>query len=145
MRNPNRKKRVAAFAAILFLAGVFRPCSTASATPTQDQVFQSIQNNLGPTYDGNMLLAVLAVGVGIAIVLVVFSKRERREALPRKLNHKGKLMREVIKTAGLKHSQAKALQALAQDLQTSGVEVENPITLLLCPSLTSKRTEKPRP
>jgi hypothetical protein len=125
----------------LWFAVIF-PASIARATPTQDQVFQSIQNNLGPSVDGAKLLAVLAAGVGVAIVLVVFSKRERREALPRSLNHKGKLMRELVKTAGLKHSQAKALQALAHDLQASGVEVNNPITLLLCPSLTSKPPEK---
>jgi hypothetical protein len=114
---------------------------TAWATPTQDEVFKSIQNNLGPTIDGSKVFAVFLTAVGVAMILVVLSKRQKRAALPQKLNHQGKLMRELIKTAGLTRSEAKTLGTLVERLETAGQPLRSPLTLMLCPSLTRQPPE----
>src|ERR1700753_503825 len=76
--------------------------SAAFAAPTQDEVFKNIQNGVDGSVDGGKVLAVLAIGVGLAIVLTLFNRREKRDATPKALNHQGKLLREMMKTAGLK-------------------------------------------
>jgi hypothetical protein len=110
----------------------------ASAGPTQEDVFKSINENVGQTVDGTKVLAVLAAGAGIVIILVLFNRRQVREAIPRPLNHQGKLMREMMKTAGLKPAEARQLKVLADQLAAAGEPLESPITLMLCPSLMQR-------
>jgi hypothetical protein len=105
----------------------------ASATPTQEEVFQSIQNNLGPQIDGSKVFALFLTAVGVAMILVVLSKRQKRAALPQKLNHQGKLMRELIKSA---------LGTMVEQLETAGQPLRSPLTLMLCPSLTRRPPEE---
>ena len=114
-----------------------------AAAPTQEEVFQSIQNNLGPQVDGTKVFALFLAAVGVAIVLVVLSKRQKRAALPQKLNHQGKLMRELMKSAGLTRNEVKMLGTIAEQLQTAGQPLRNPLTLMLCPSLTRQAPEEP--
>ena len=114
----------------------------ASAAPTQEEVFQSIQNNLGPQIDGSKVFALFLAAVGVAVVLVVLSKRQKRAAQPQKLNHQGKLMRELMKSAGLTRNEAKMLGTIAEQLQTAGQPLRNPLTLMRCPSLTRRPTEE---
>lgn len=114
----------------------------ASATPTQEEVFQSIQNNLGPQIDGSKVFALFLTAVGVAMILVVLSKRQKRAALPQKLNHQGKLMRELIKSAGLTRGEAKALGTMVEQLETAGQPLRSPLTLMLCPSLTRRPPEE---
>jgi len=109
-----------------------------SANPTQEDVFKSINQSVDSTVDGTKLLAVLAAGVGIVIILVLFNKRQVREATPRPLNHQGKLMRELMKTAGLKSGEARQLKTLADGLEAAGEPLESPVTLMLCPSLMQR-------
>ena len=137
-------KRHVGSARVTILIFTFAICHlpfAASAAPTQEEVFKSISNNLGPSVDGTKVFAVfLAVG-GAAILLAVLSKRQKRAALPQQLNHQGKLMRELIKTAGLTRSEAKTLALLVEQLEASGQPLRNPLTLLLCPSLTRRPPE----
>jgi hypothetical protein len=137
MTNLKRQNRPARLAiAILALSIVNYPFSIASANPTQEEVFKSISNNLGPTVDGSKVFAVVLVILGAAILMVVTSKRQKKAALPQKLNHQGKLMRELVKTAGLTRGEAKTLQILTQQMEATGKPIRNPLTLMLCPSLT---------
>ncbi len=112
------------------------------ANPSQEDVFKSIQSNMDGSVDGGKVLAFLAVGAGIVIVLVLFNRRQKREAAPRALNHQGKLLRELMKTAGLKPAEARQLKLLADGLAEKGEPLESAITLLLCPSLMQRARGK---
>jgi hypothetical protein len=114
----------------------------ASAAPTQDDVFRSINENVGRSADGGKVLAILAAGAGLVILLVLFNRRQTRAAVPQPLNHQGKLLREIIKTAGLRPEQARQLKVLTEQCNAAGTHIESPVTLLLCPSLLRELREK---
>ena len=115
----------------------------ASAAPTQEDVFKSINENVGSTVDGKKLLAILAAVGGVAIILVLVNRRQTtRPVVPQALNHQGKLLREVMKTAGLKPAEARQLKVLAERAAAAGEPVSSPITLLLCPSVMKKVKEE---
>jgi hypothetical protein len=132
----NGKKQICSAILALALCHLLLTASFSSAAPTQEEVFKSLSNNLGPTVDGKKVFAVFLAFVGGAILLAAMSKRQKKAAAPQKLNHQGKLMRELVKTAGLTRSEVKTLQALTQQLQTAGQPLRSPLTLMLCPSLT---------
>jgi hypothetical protein len=126
---------------LIFTIAICHLPFAASAAPTQEEVFKSISNNLGPTVDGTKVFAVFLTALGAAVLLAVLSKRQKRAALPQQLNHQGKLLRELIKTAGLTRSEAKTLGVLVEQLEAAGQPLRNPLTLLLCPSLTRRSPE----
>jgi hypothetical protein len=120
-----------------------------SAAPSQEDVFRSIQQKVGarPGQDGDKSFAFLVGGVGVLIMLLLIASRVRvRQAAPRKIQHAGKLLREMSKTVGLKPKELKQLKALADESRRNGSPdpVESPLTLLLCPSVLA-RTLKDRP
>jgi hypothetical protein len=116
---------------------------TAHAAPTQEDVFKSISGNMDDKIDGQKVLGVCAAAAGLIILLVLINKRQQREDLPTVTNHQGKLIRELMKTAGLKSAQIRQLKAINADLAAKGVPVKNLATLLLCPSLI-KRAREPQ-
>jgi hypothetical protein len=148
IHNKTRRPRHYVLAAVVFTFSIFHfpfsltADSAAFAAPTQDEVFKSIQNSENESVDGGKILAVLAAGVGLAIVLTLFSRRQKREAIPKPLNHQGKLLRELMKTAGLNSGEARQLKALADEMASNGEPLDSSITLLLCPSLLKKTGTK---
>ena len=122
--------------------------SPASAAPTQEDVFRSISDNVGPqTGKGGKGLAMLLCGAGGLILLVLLAgSRARRQAVPQPLNHTRKLMREVMKAVPLRRGEIKHLKLLADAAGADGGAgpVESPLTLLLCPSVLA-RALKTRP
>ena len=125
-------------ALITFAIFLFPFSMPAFAGPTQEDVFKSINENVGASADGGKLLAFLAAGVGVAIILVLFNRRQTRAAVPQPLNHQGKLLREIIKTTGMRPEDGRRLKALADQMGDAGTPLESPVTLLLCPSLLKK-------
>ena len=121
----------------------------ADAAPTQDDVLRAISKNIDePTNSGPMLVAILSVVGGLAIILVIASRREKRVAAPKSLVHQGKLLREVLKAGlPLKPIEIRQLKLLADHQIPGGQEepLTNPLTLLLCPSLLAKRFKNPPP
>jgi hypothetical protein len=107
------------------------------AQPTQEEVFQSIKDNVGPSQtDYSKLLPYVLVGLGLVILVVLVSQRRRQETVaPKALNHQGKLLREVLKTLPLRASEVKQLRGLAEGREEPLV---SPLTLLLCPSLLAE-------
>jgi hypothetical protein len=119
----------------------------ASAAPSQEDVFRSIQQNVGKrSEDSGKGLAILAAGAGgLIMVMLVGSKLRRRQAAPKSVNHAGRLLREVMKSVPLKPKELKQLKLLAEESRRDGAEpVESPLTFLLCPSVLAK-TLKSRP
>src|SRR5688572_7821312 len=104
-RKTSRIGRGIAMAALTFYVFTFYSTNhSASAQPTQEEVFQSIKDNVGPSQtDYSKLLPYVLAGMGLVILLVLVSQRKRQEtATPKPLNHQGKLLREVLKTVPLR-------------------------------------------
>ena len=150
IQNPvGRRRRTIARAAVLILATGFwiLDSSPASAAPSQQDVFRSIQQNVGKqTEDSGKGLALLAAGTGALILVILIGSRvRRRQSAPKSVNHAGKLMREVMKTVPLKPKELKQLKLLAEESRREGADpVESPLTFLLCPSVLAK-SMKSRP
>ena len=127
----------------------------AFATPSANEVFQSIQKNVGGQTDddgggGKGLAIVLAGGAALIMVMLAGSKIRARRATPQAMHHPGKLMREVLKAVPLKPKEVKQLKLLAEASRRRHEDgaaeegVESPLTLILCPSVLA-RTLKDRP
>ena len=109
------------------------------ATPTQEEVFKSISQNVSESDgSGRMLLAFIVTGAAVLMLLTLFSSRRTREATPKALNHSGKLLKEISKSIALRPVELKQLKLLAEGERNAGISVESPLVFLLCPSaLTS--------
>lgn len=108
-----------------------------SAAPTQEDVFRSIQDNVGGEVDGSRFLYVL---LGLASLIVLLALVGRVRAKPpgsKALNHQGKLLREVLKTVPLKGRELRQLKVLAEHADVEG-PVASPLTLVLCPSVMAR-------
>jgi hypothetical protein len=111
----------------------------ASAQPKLEDVFKSTQENFGKPSEPGMFIAWLCVAAGVIVVLVLLHRRYQREATPKVVNHQGKLNRVLQKQMALKSAEVRQLRVLAE-----AQSVENPMTLLICPSLLAKAArEKP--
>ena len=136
----HRFLRLLIYSAFCILTSAFP--ATAHANPTQEEVFKSLQNTEKETIDGRKLVAVLAAGAGVVILILLINNRMQEKVLPRTLNHPGKLVRELMKSAGLKSAQIRQLKAINEELAGKNQSVENLVTLLLCPSLIKKAKER---
>ncbi len=118
----------------------------ASAAPSQEEVFKSIQRNVGgqQSEGSGKGMAVLAGGTAALImVMLIGSRLKRRQASPQSLHHPGRLLREVMKTVPLKKKELKQLKLLAEaSREEEDGGVQSPLTLLLCPSVLSRTLKK---
>src|SRR3954447_22883079 len=124
------------------------PSALAHAAPTQEDVLRSISQNVNESSGGGKLLAVVAGGVAIILLLAVLQQRQQRVAQPKSVQHPGKLLKEVMKTVPLKPVELKQLKLLVE--RKRGAEegageasVENPLTLILCPSVLVRAMRNP--
>jgi hypothetical protein len=147
MNGRPAKRRVARLVyLILFSSFIIHLSSfSALATPTQEDVFKSIQSNVNDQIDGRKMMAFFAGAAGVIIMIVLINNRQQRVERPKVLNHQTKLLRELMKTAGLKSAQVRQLKMLSADLRERNQPVENLVTLLLCPSLIQKARGDERP
>ena len=58
--------------------------------------------------------------------------------LPKAVNHAGKLLKELQKAVGIRPAEVKQLRILADASDDQGTPLDNPLVLLLCPSLLAK-------
>ena|SRR5947207_9448163 len=106
----------------------------AQAKPLkQEDVFKSISDNVGSTADPKVFYIVAAIGVAFVVLLIVINALKKRQTLPRAVNHQGKLIKEMLKTVGLKSAEIKQLRTMAAEQGCS-----SPLTMVLCPSLLAK-------
>jgi hypothetical protein len=125
--------------AILSVLSVSPWCISILAAPTQQEVFKSIQDNVGSTTDPKKFFAFLIGIVALCMMLAVLSKRKQRQVTPKTLNHPGKLLREVTRRIDLRPAELKQLKVLADSK-----DISSPLTLLICPSVLAKAV-KDRP
>lgn len=140
------KRRRLASLAMGFAFCVLTPAFSALAKPSQEDVFQSIKQNVGQTTDDNGKgMAILLAGVGALImVMLAGAKIRRRQSAPKVVDRPKKLIREVMKLVPLKPRELKQLKILVEETRDTDTPVQSPLTLLLCPSVLSKAV-KSRP
>lgn len=122
---------------ILYLLSSLLICSSALAAATQEEVFKSIQDNVGSSTDPKKFFAFLAGVAGLIILLAVLSNRKKREITPNVLNHQGKLLKEIMRKVDLRPAELRQLKLLAESQK-----VTSPLTLLLCPSVLAKAVKE---
>lgn len=132
-------------ALVCFAFCILTSAFPAQANPTLEDVFKNTQSNMDDQIDGRKMLAFFAAAAGVVIMVVLINNRQQRVERPKVLNHQSKLLRELMKTAGLKSAQVRQLKMLSADLRERGQPVDNLVTLLLCPSLIKKAREEDRP
>jgi hypothetical protein len=125
------------FVLIFSVISVSPWCKSVFAAPTQEEVFRSIQDNVGSSTDPKKFFAFLTGTVALVILLAVLSKRKQRQIAPKTLNHQGKLLREILRRVDLRPAEVRQLKMLAEDQ-----EISSPITLLLCPSVLAKSVKE---
>jgi hypothetical protein len=111
---------------VVFLA------TAAGATPTNEEISRSFSENMDQAPDYSRLIPWLFALAGIVAAVIYIRQRQKRQAVPKALNHPGKLMREIIRTGEINPVEMKKLSGRAREL-----DCQNPLTLLLCPSLLS--------
>ena len=120
--------------------------TSARAQPTQEEVFKSIGDNVNQPVDSSRVIGVLAAIGGVVVLVVVVGQWKGREPKSKALNHRGKLLKEVLRNVPLKGAELKQIKLLSQELRPRGAagRVESPLTLLLCPSLLAEAAKQSR-
>jgi hypothetical protein len=119
------------------VASWFIRFSTAQASPTQQEVFKSISDNVGSSTDPKRFAAFILAITALVILLAVLSRRKQRQITPKILNHQGKLLKEIARHIDLRPAEIRQLKVLAEEQNLS-----SPLTLLLCPSMLAKSVKE---
>jgi hypothetical protein len=109
------------------------------AKTTAEDVFKSVGDSLDTRVNPNHLILIV---VGLIMIVVVISLLNRRAApradgKPKPLNNPTKLTRQIARQMGLSRRDMKRLNELATQMG-----VENPLALLLCPSVLKQAATK---
>jgi hypothetical protein len=111
-------------------------CPSANATPTQEEVFRSINSEMSQKTDFSKLIPWGCAIAGGVVLLVLFNRREKRQVVPKAKNHQGKLLRQMARELHIKKAHIKQLKALAEETKCNSV-----LTLLLCPSVLNRAAQ----
>lgn len=118
--------------------------SSASAAPSQEDVFRSIQDSVGGETESPAFLPYAAGIAGLLLLVLAIGQRKKKVVVAtRSLNHHGKLMREILKTVPLRAAEVKQLKTIAENTDADGAQ-PSPLVLLLCPSLIAKTVQTKR-
>lgn len=100
------------------------------AATTADEVFKSMGDSLDSDINPWHVVAVIAGVILLVVTVVLFNRRSQQQAKPKANNNIAKLNRQLAKASGLKARELKQLKLLAEQ-----ENVQNPLVLLLCPSV----------
>lgn len=108
-------------------------CAPVARGATEDEVIKSISQSVGGKSDPTPFFWGIGAIVAVALLLSIFNRRGQREAVPKALHNPGKLLKQLVTDINLGPTEMRQLKTLAE-----AENVQNPLTLLLCPSLLSK-------
>ena len=142
--NPGRKWRWLAWVFMAFAFYGALPVGDTRAA-TQEEFFKSMKEETADTGDpsGMKLMGGLLAGVTIIMLLSLINLRQKREIKPKALNHPGKLLKEITRRIPLRPVEIKQLRLLAESQPDDEPPLENPLVMLLCPSVLAKSLKKP--
>ncbi len=142
-----RKFFQSASCAVAMLAH-FNVTSAHAQTPQADYLRRLSENVGGAGSNGGEgvaiphLLAFVVLIAGVVTILIWWNNRQEKPKKIKHVNHSRKLMRQISREMGMAGDEIKQLKLLA-DLyeRDKGQALENPLTLLLCPSLLTRSIE----
>ncbi len=110
---------------------------------SQDELIRSLTSSMdkgGGDATGILGTAGLMLMGAVVLMLMLawISWRKERKGNKR-LNHPGKLQREIMRKVGIRPAEMKKLKTFAEE-----VDVSSPLVLLLCPSLMAEAARKRR-
>jgi hypothetical protein len=146
-RHRSRSGKSYLVLAVLYALVVgFYLCSTASAKPSQQDVFRSIEDNVGESHDsGGKILLFIGGGALLLVVIAAVGHRQQRAATPKPLHHPGKLLKEIRQSIKLKNSEIKQLRIVGEQTPLAGgAPLTSPLTLLLCPTVLARAVQDRR-
>jgi hypothetical protein len=138
MKTISAKRGVGIGCLFVGVGTIIRPVSTALASPTPEEISRSFTQSMQQAPDYWVLLPWLFAFAGCVAVVIGIRQWQKHQAMPRVLNHPGKLVKEMVLEADLNPVEMKKLKSLAREL-----DCEYALTLLLCPSLMEKPTDDP--
>jgi hypothetical protein len=103
------------------------------AQMTLDDFYRSTRESLNEAPSSGRIVALLAIAAVLLILLIVLHLWYQRQAVPRTVNHQGRLTREVTRSLSLKSDELAQLTKAAEEQSLS-----SPLVLLLCPSLLAR-------
>ena len=98
-----------------------------------EDVFKSTQENMQQSPGSERVIILIVCIAALVLLLLALHHYRRRQAVPKPVNHHGRLVREVARVLPLKSSALRQLDQLADEQSLS-----SPLVLLLCPSLLAK-------
>jgi hypothetical protein len=135
----SRRPWAARLGIALLAAALFFP-RPAFATPTEEDILRSFNQNMDQAPDYGRMIPWLLAAVGAVVIVVCFRNWQKRQAVPKKLNHPRKLVREIVRGIEIDPAEMKRITQLARELNC-----QSPLTILLCPSLTAKDAQPQSP
>jgi hypothetical protein len=132
----DRRARISLSLLAFLLVLVFATQAT-HASPTPEEISRSFTESMQQEPDYWRMLPWFFAFAGSVLVVMFIRQRQVRQAMPRVLNHPGKLVREMVRNADIDAAEMKKLKAEAKEL-----DCEHALTLLLCPSLRDKPPEE---
>jgi hypothetical protein len=106
---------------------------------SQQDVFKSIENNVDSPIDARLFLALLLCAASAVLFLAYISRRRKMRLVAAAENHPGHLLKEISKKIDLEPADLKRLKAMQLRARNElGMEVQSPLTLMLCPSVLGK-------
>ncbi len=105
-----------------------------------DEVFKSTQQNMQQSAAPERVIVLVLCAAALVVILVVLQQRRKRQAIPKPVNHHGKLLKEMLRTAPLRSPQLKLIRQIAAEQECC-----SPLVPLLCPSLLASGIERRTP
>jgi hypothetical protein len=117
--------------------------AAAASGPKLEDISKSYQDSLGGDLDTDKFLYILLGVISLIVLLAVLAQQRKRFTRKKSTNRPGKLLREIIRAAPLKKRELKQLKILADNADTEE-PVQNPLALMLCPSVIARTIQKKR-
>jgi hypothetical protein len=113
------------------------PLFSLLAEAKLEDVLRSAQQNMNEGPGAGRLIALLLGAIAIFVLLAVLQQQRKRSAIPKPVNHQGRLLKEVLPALPLKKAELKQLKRLADEQSYC-----SPLILVLCPSLLNGAVQK---
>ena len=116
----------------------------AEQDPTEylKSLSSGVSGDTGQPTGGSHLLAFIILIIGVVLILLWWNARQSSPKKAKPVNHSRKLLRQISREMGLAGDEVKQLKVLADiHEQSTGQPLQNPLTLLICPSILTKSLE----